>query len=192
MESATVPTMKLAYVLPPVQVVLAGTFIQWGLHSHPPPGLDTFWAATPTLICYGINVPAYRLSWMLDSLLYRDRFRPELPGFYFSDWLFLIGVAILWYLIGTKIDTRTKEKSRTGKIFWNLLAALYGFNLLIVICLHNVIFTDPRTGTGGDGNFLGDLIFQGLWFIWSLALIIVPGRELAGLRRKPSHPIAQD
>ena len=44
--------------------------------------------------------------------------------------------------------------------------------------LHNVIFTNPSRGTGGGSNFVGDIIRQSLWLIWSLALIMSSGRVL--------------
>lgn len=187
-------SIKLSRVLPPISGVLAVILLQWGRHSTSPVVLDTVWVPTPTLLCYGLNAPAFRISGMVEKLL------SSLPNDLFSkvphsgDALFVIIVAILWYLVGRRIDyfrsSRTAAESVHGrKIAWKLLVLLYGLNLLIVICLHNVLFTSPRNGTGGDNNFLGDLIFQGLWFIWSLILIIVPGRDLFRAIRRTKHDV---
>jgi hypothetical protein len=94
----------------------------------------------------------------------------------------LLGVVVLWYLVGKEIDAwrRPDEfsdpKSRTGKIVRNGILALYGMLLLVTMDLHNT-----------DNNTMGDLIERILWFVWSLALIILPMRKLlAILRHKPS------
>jgi hypothetical protein len=152
--------------------------------------MDSVWVPTARLVCLGISTPAHRLSWTLDGILFGSRAISKVLGFYSEDLLFLAGVVALWFLIGEEIDSqklsseRPQPKPRTGKILWNTLVALYGLDLLVVICLHNVVFTNPRNGTGGDGNFVGDLIFQILWFIWSLLLIIFPGRVLLAVLRR--------
>jgi hypothetical protein len=176
-------SIKLSRVLPPVNVALAVGLLQWGRHSRAPVVLDTMWVPTPTLLCFGINAPAFRISRMLEQLVssLRSDFLSKIA--YSTDIVFLIVVAIFWYLVGQRSDYSRLahgpvEAAHGRKLAWKLLVLLYGLNLLIVICLHNVLFTNPKNGTGGDNNFLGDLIFQGLWLIWSFILIIIPARDL--------------
>ncbi len=176
-------SMKLSRVLPPVSVALAVALLQWGRHSRPPMVLDTIWVPTPTLLCYGVNAPAFRINGIVDQILssLRNDFFSKVA--HSGDILFVIIVAMFWYLVGRRIDYsrsfHTAVESVHGrKIAWKLLILLYGLDLLVVICLHNVIFTNPRNNSYADNNFLGELVFQGLWFIWSLVLIIVPGRDL--------------
>ena len=190
-----VQAFRMERVLPTVHFVLAATLLQWGyLHPHPKwwKGVDSIWVPTARLVCLGISAPAHRLSWILDGILFGSRAIPKVFGFYSEDLLFLVGVSVLWFLIGKEIDSQRfpsehpQTKLRTGKILRNILVALYGLDLLVVICLHNVVFTNPRNGTGGDGNFTGDLIFQLLWFIWAIVLIVVPSWKLfKAARRKP-------
>jgi hypothetical protein len=94
-------------------------------------------------------------------------------------------VAILWYFVGRKIDSyrfaqdREHPRMSVGRIVANILAALYGMNLVVVIFLHNVIFTNPKYHNGGGSNFVGDVVYQSLWLLWSLVLIFIPGYTLA-------------
>jgi hypothetical protein len=176
-------SIKLSRVLPPVSVALAVALLQWGRHSRPPVVFDTIWVPTPTLLCYGINAPAFRISGILNQVFssLRNDFFSKIANS--SDILFVIVVAMFWYLVGKRIDDSRSaptavEAVHRRKTAWKLLVLLYGLNLLIIICLHNVLFTNPRNGSASDNNFLGDVIFQGLWFIWSLILIIIPGRDL--------------
>jgi hypothetical protein len=127
-----------------------------------------------------------------------------LPAAFFSEYpnsvdiLFVMLVAAFWYLIGRRFDRIESagvalESLRGIKIIWKSLVLLYGINLLIVICLHNVLFTKPPSETGGDANFLGDLIYQVLWLVWSLILIVVPGRDLLlAIRRRKETLFASD
>jgi hypothetical protein len=186
--------IKLSRVLPPINVALAVTLLQWGYHSRPPVVLDTMWVSTPTLVCYGVNAPAFRISGIVDKLL------SSLPNDLFSkvphsgDILLVIVAAMFWYLVGRRIDhsrssSAAVESAHGRKIAWDFLILLYGLTLLIVICLHNVIFTNPRNNSYADNNFLGELIFQGLWLVWSLILIIVPGRDLFRAIRRRKHDV---
>jgi hypothetical protein len=175
--------MKLSRVLPLTNIAIAELLLQWGRHSRAPVVLDTMWVPTPTLLCYGINAPAFRISGMLDQIFssWGNDVLSKIANS--TDILFLIALTIFWYLVGRRIDylSSTPEAIagvRISRLVWKLLVLLYGLNLLIVICLHNVLFTNPKNGTGGDNNFLGDLIFQGLWLTWSLILIVVPARDL--------------
>ena len=183
-------SIKLSRVLPLANLILAVALLHWGRHSRAPVALDTVWVPTPTLLCYGINAPAFRISRMLDQLL--SYLRSDLLSKIgdSTDILFLIVLATFWYLVGKRADYFRSAHGDRGTVHgstlvWRLIVLLYGLNLLIVICLHNVLFTNPKNGTGGDNNFLGDLIFQGLWLIWSLILITIPVYDLlTDIRRR--------
>jgi hypothetical protein len=104
-----------------------------------------------------------------------------------GDFIYLLLVAILWYLVGKKLDyhqSRVKKVPSVRTKFWNFAVLVYGLYLFLVICLHNVIFTSPSKGNGGSSNFVGDVIRQGLWLLWSLALITLSGRTLISENRR--------
>jgi len=179
------PRVRLAWILPPVQVALAETAMQLGRHAHPPVRGDIYWYPTVELIYYGLNTPADRLSIILFGLL------PSWGGVISGDLIYVLLAAALGYLVARKIDSYrfskvcAQDEISSSRIVWNLLAALYGLYLLLFLCLHNVIFTNPRNGTGGGSNFYGDLMRQGLWLLWSLVLIVVPSVTMVfSLRRK--------
>jgi hypothetical protein len=178
--------IRLALILPPIQLVLAEVAWQIGRHPHSPFRGDIYWHSTFELAYYGLNTPADRLSFILNGLL------SSRIGTVSGELMYLALAATLGYLVGRKIDsylfheTHTREEISTGSIALNLLTAFYGLYLLLFLCLHNVIFTSPRNGNGGGSNTIGALIRQSLWLIWSLVLIFVPSTTLVSvLRRRP-------
>jgi hypothetical protein len=187
-------TVKMSILLPVAQLTLAITLLVWARHQPVHMGTpdDAYYTPTVELLCYGINAPVAHLSWRIDQVLSDmvGRMQWRVAGFYSNVWFFLMGVVVLWYLVGKKIDglrslfSKTREGKPLWRILWNLFAALLGINLFIVLCLHNVVFTDPRNGTGGGSNFLGSLIEQILWLIWSFVLIVVPAKTLVAVVRK--------
>jgi hypothetical protein len=171
--------IKLAYALPLGQVSLATVLLLVARGSQPAMQVDTVWTPTAELLFAGLNTPAERLALILLEIL------PWPAGVLSADLLCLVLVAALWYLVGREIDTirfRTEggmpRATSTARILGNLLAALYGVYLLIVICLHNIIFTNPANGNLGTANALGDLLRQSLWFLWSIVMILIPANTL--------------
>jgi hypothetical protein len=179
-------TIRMSRIMPVTQVILAMVLLKWGEY-HPYPtwwvrGMySSFWVPTPILVCYGLNAPAYRLVPALNTLVF-GRFMHKMAGFYPVEQVLLLGVVVLWYLVGKKIDEwkRPDEfselKPRTGKIVRNGILVLYGMLLLATMDLRDT-----------DNNVIGDLIERILWFVWSVALILLPMQKLlAMLRHKPS------
>jgi hypothetical protein len=189
----TLTRLKLAHVLPPAQVILAGTSMLLARHSHPPLSGDIYWHPTFELVCAGLNAPVDQLSIILYSLL------GPWVGVFSGDLIYLVLVASLWYSVGRKIDsyrfprTSNQKGAPIAGTLTNIIVAIYGLYLLVFISLHNVIFTDPKNGNMGSSNGLGDLIRQTLWFLWSVGLIVVPTATLASaLRPKPHSSATQD
>jgi hypothetical protein len=174
----------MSRILPVFQFSLAVVLLKWGeYHPHPTwfiPGLHgVFWLPTSNLVCYGINAPAYRFVPILNALFFDNRFVRPIAGFYPQDLLLLVGVVVLWYLVGREIDARrcpqesSLASSPTGKIVRNLLVALCGVILLATINLHDT-----------DNNTTGDLIARILWFIWALVLIFLPAQKFFDMLRR--------
>jgi hypothetical protein len=97
-------SIKLSRVLPPINLTLAVALLEWGYHSRSPVTLDTVWVPTPILFCYGVNAPAFRISELAHHLLIS--LFGDLPSkiSHSSDLLFVIFVAIFWYLVGRRAD----------------------------------------------------------------------------------------
>src|SRR5260370_11723572 len=96
-------SMKLSRVLPPVSVALAVALLQWGRHSGPPMVLDTIWVPTPTLLCYGVNAPAFRINGIVDQILssLRNDFFSKVA--HSADILFVIIVAMFCHLVASRL-----------------------------------------------------------------------------------------
>jgi hypothetical protein len=177
----------MSRILPLIQVTLAGVLLKWGeYHPHPTwwvRGMySSFWAPTPIHVCYGINAPAYRLVPALNTLVF-GRFIHKMAGFYPVEQVLLLGVVVLWYLVGKEIDAwrRPDEfpdpKPGTEKIVRNCIITLYGILLLVTMDFRNA-----------DNNAMGDLMERILWFVWALALIFLPMQKLLAMfRHKPSN-----
>jgi hypothetical protein len=181
--------IKFAILLPVAQLVIAGILLQWAKHapfSHS--GIDTPYVPTARMICYGLSAPADRLR-MLDSLL-TSRLTPSwtLMGFYFDEWLFLIGVIAVWYFVGRKIDSyrlsnvETPQETSRSALFFNGLVFLFGLYLLLVTIIN---FGSPLRSPRG-GNLVGSIVETVLFFAWSLFLILTPGRRLRKFVRSSS------
>ena len=146
---------------------------------------DVYWHSTFELICLGLNTPVERAAILIYSL------SGSWIGVFSGDLLYMVLTAMLWYLVGKKIDSYRhtevygQEGISVGGVLGNSLGILYGLYLLLFISLHNVVFTNPRDGNGGSPDYYADLIRQILWFLWSLILIFIPGMTIArSLRRR--------
>ena len=184
--------IRLAWILPLVQVALAEASWQLDVHRilHPRVRGDIYWRSTFDLFCAGLNSPADYMYQILNNLLGSS------GGTVSGNLMYMSLVAILWYLVGRKVDMYRfsgvggQEKMSTGRLLTNLLAGLYGMGLFLMICYHNMIFTNPRSGSMQTSNFIGDILHQSLWLLWSLLLILVPSITLASAfrRRQVAHP----
>ncbi len=180
------PRLKLALVLPIVQVGITAILTQWAdrvswilLGSSRAPGplvhLHLF-VIELRVIWRGVNAPAFplgQLVWVLPS--YR------ILGFGVDDLFYLVGVLILWYLIGRKLDRRRivipAAESRTTitkilSLLFTLALGMYLF-VLSLVNFHEQFSFAREYYTRFDG-----LAVCGLFLIWSLILIISSGLKL--------------
>jgi hypothetical protein len=167
-RSFDVRRLRWAIVLPLVQFVVAA-IIQ----------LSPSWSPWRD-ICSGMNAPA--LLFRAVPLILAE-WRPESPwlswsilGVYVSDFFFMLGVIVVWLLVGRALDQgRTSRTSRSR----GFAAALIVHPLLLVL--------------GGFlsyvGFYLDDLVRTLLTWLWSVSLIFVSVRGLvAAIRhREPTQ-----
>jgi hypothetical protein len=171
--------IKLSWVLPPLMVALAEGSFWVARHPHPPMRGDPYWHSTFELICLGLNTPVDRAAIIIYGL------SVSWIGVFSGDLIYMVLTALLWYLVGKKIDSYRQPKVdaqegiSVGRVLGNSLSILYGLYLLLAISFHNVIFTNPRDGNGGSSDYYADLIRQVLWFLRSLILIFIPGITIA-------------
>ena len=182
--------IKLAWALPPVMVALAEASFWVARHPHGPMRGDPYWHSTFELICLGLNTPVERAAILIYGLSL------SWIGVFSGDLIYMVLTAMLWYLVGKKIDSYrnpkvdVQERISVGRVLGNSLSILYGLYLLLAISFHNVIFMNPRDDNGASSDYYADLIRQILWFLWSLILIFIPGMTIArSLRRRlPASP----
>jgi hypothetical protein len=147
-------------------------------HSHRPVRADVYWTPTLDLFCKGWNAPADHMNFILDAL------EGVRGGVALGNIQYMLLVAALWYLVARKIcrfqsaKARQPDDSSVTKISIELLVMLYGIYMLLVILLHNMVFTPTHFNAGITSNFVGDILRQSLFFLWSLALIVVPAATL--------------
>ena len=173
--------LRTAIVLPMVQTVVAVLLLQRGyqlrstLGPHPSP----FYVPTVTQVCYGISAPAVFLRFAT-FLLGAKLTPPSIGNFDAGDLLFLLGVVLVWYLVGRAIDARHRgstAKSSGGKLAANSLLMVLGIALL---CF----------GIGGalsdsTENLKGAAVQIGLSVLWGCCLTVVSGaRIVAALRSR--------
>lgn len=169
---------RLLWVLPLAQVGFAEFCWYMDAHSHRPVRADVYWTPTLDLFCKGWNAPADHMNFILDAL------EGVRGGVALGNIQYMLLVAALWYLVARKIcrfqsaKARQPDDSSVTKISIELLVMLYGIYMLLVILLHNMVFTPTHFNAGITSNFVGDILRQSLFFLWSLALIVVPAATL--------------
>lgn len=172
--------LRFAVVLPILQFLTAGGLLEWGHRVPPPKGLDTLYMPTVTLICFGINAPAvlFKSPWYV-----LPRTSLSILGFGAEELSFLLGVVLVWYLLGRELDQRESQKALLPvtalSFFFNILLIVFGMVLFLLGLA--AIFRHP------GGNSSGGIIAGTLFLIWSLAIDGRCGaRLMSGLRHRRS------
>jgi hypothetical protein len=166
--------LRLALVLPIIQVAIAAILLQAAYRTRLPRGSDAI--PDVRLICRGLNAPA--LVFRLPNLMAPEAtWIPKLPsvfGFDVDDVYFLVGVVVVWYLLGRALDQRRSSRKEGGSkkatafVVYPLLLALGG--LLFYGGLKD--FGNPRSPN------LGSPVGAFLTLMWSVGLIVLSGRRL--------------
>lgn len=182
--------IRFALVLPVVQLVLAIGLLRWGIWQvhHPPGSFDTPYAATPMFACQGINAPAVLLENFFRTVAplrrVNEMLSDRLVGGY--DLSFLVGLMILWYLVGRNVDRRVmgatsaQRRTRAGNRLFQLLQVTCG------ACV-GIMGAKQFDYLGRWNNVVGNILSGTLFLVWSLVLITLPGAKLVkAIRRRYS------
>ena len=185
--------IRLSIALPVVQVLITATLTLWANsvdwmyfgETNRVPGrflhLNLF-IIYVRLFWRGINAPAFPFS--LVSIY---------PSASLGDVFYLTAVGMLWNRVGRFVDRRRgliamHEPSRRAK-FTGMMIVVWGFLLLgvFVLSLYSSLHIFP------DATKLSNFLFvlrnrpwvvptDVLFLLWSLILIVIPGRTLLGRR----------
>ncbi len=176
--------MRLSWILPIVQLPLAIVMLEWGRHSGMQSRFDTLYFPTPALLCRGINAPAtvlMAIAFFFDRV---DHDRPTILGATLDYPLFLIGVVVLWYLVGRALDSRRFADKSPLAWTWPRLVLVGGpLALLGALFLYEGVqglFTPWRWN-----NYWGNIAESVLTTLWSFVLIGTPALKLAQRFRAP-------
>jgi len=165
-------SMKLAVVLPTFQFMVAAILLLPQYRTA-----ATFHVTTDRLICLGLNAPALFFR-LLDPIGWGPAFwglPRSILGYDTDDCFFLMGVIVVWYLVGRALDhRRTSEVARRPRLVvvltaYPFLLALGG--LLFVLGVAG--FQEPQFS-----NFGHRPEREILTLMWSVSLIFFSVRGI--------------
>jgi hypothetical protein len=151
------------------------------------------------MFCFGLHAPAilFELPVLLTShhpttnlsALEYHLLEFSMFGFTAAQLLFLVGVVVVWFLVGRMIDRygspAVHQPSRTT-LFLVLLKLLAMFLFIVFAAVHS--FCDPWLYNNLTGNRV-----QGLLFLaWSLVSVILPVLNFATAIRSKSKVSERD
>lgn len=167
--------LKLALVLPIIQLAIAATLLQWGYRAPVPRGSELY-VPTVRLICRGLNAPAL-LFRMLNPIGLGPAFDwvpRSMLGFDTDDLFFLVGVIIVWCLVGRALDQRrtstTAARSRMATVLIMCLLLMAVGGLLLWLALHDLQHPGYENLDPPVGAFLT--------LMWSASLVVLSGKGL--------------
>jgi hypothetical protein len=181
--------LRFAIVLPVVQLVLSIGLLKWGRwqEHHPPGSFDTPYAATPVFACQGIRAPAVLLENFFRTIAplnkVNEALSDKLHGGY--NLSFLLGVIILWYLVGRRVDHRISRSAGAETTVGARVSQV--LQVIVGICLLPMGIADIGSGARWN-NAVGNMLSGTLFLVWSLVLTTLPGAKLVKpIRRSRPH-----
>jgi hypothetical protein len=187
--------LKFAVLLPILQLLIAVILLQWGYREHGRRGLDTPYGSTATMVCHGLNAPALLLRAL--ALLLPVAMATRVPtlqfGFGLDEIFFLVGVGVLWSLVGGVLDrSRAPKTSKSASNLW-----LNMFYVVLFVwggCLMYSAVQALRS-PGKWNNPAGNVTEGVLFAIWSLLFISISARRLIrgpGSEHAPLNRLSQN
>jgi hypothetical protein len=178
------PKLKLAVVLPIMQVILAIVLLKIGNSSELPKGWDTPYTPPISLVCTGISAPAFPLTYFV-LLLPRSMNLSAVLGFSVQQILFLLGVAALWWWIGHMIDRRSSSTKKAGTAGFQIFTSIFGFLLGGVLLVAGIGLWRQALFLRRYATPFAYYLAGVLFLVWSIVLISgsVRGASTWGRRR---------
>ena len=169
--------------MPIAQFLLALSLLLGGRHVQQPAGIDFPYSGTAR----AFSAPAFLLAIACDRIVPFDR--PDrtpfsIVGFGSADLLFLLGVIVVWYLVGRAIDQKlshqgpTYPRSLAGTIVLNVALIALGI-LLLLLGIAPVLYK--------QGYPTGAVVAGGLFLAWGGVLLFFPVINLRHALRSRSR-----
>jgi hypothetical protein len=163
--------LKLAIFLPIIQFAIAVILLKQA-------GRPDFYVPTSKLICWGLNAPALlfrgQALWGPISVLVPGSIRGVDAG----DLFFLLGVIVVWYLVGRALDRKRNLENECGPI--RPMAVVAHCFLLVV----GGLLLYVGAALLGDVNYRGRPERGILTLLWAVSLLFFSGRALMRSARR--------
>jgi hypothetical protein len=157
--------LRFALVLPITQVVIALILLLWADRTPVPPHLDYSYHPPAWLICKGLNAPVMLLLVPFGGDWYFVPSRPIV-----GRGLFLIFVAVVWYLVGRAVDQREAPRpARVRRMVTVLVVRSF------VLAAGGLLFYSGWNELSGP---ITTAVGAFLTLTWSASLIFLSGRAL--------------
>ena len=184
--------LKLAFLLPMAQLPLALFLLRWGEHVSAvmQRRYDTLYAPTPALVCAGINAPA-RLLEATSHFFYRvDHSPPTILGFDLDFVFFLVGIIVLWLLVGWALDKRRSPAEPRSA--WSPARFLFvGVPLSLMGALFLYFSVQGFMTPWRFNNQTGNIVHSIFLLLWSLVFLSIPATKVFR-RLNVSPPMTPD
>jgi hypothetical protein len=197
--------LKFALALPIMQFLLALTAVLWYFElpeRHPASAL--LFRPAVSSFYHGMNAPAWIISVLISEAI-RSLILGSVPsrpdwsslsvyGIPVAETLFLVLVAVLWFLVGRAIDQRRLAGARSGKTTWvgvilNTILLLLGVVLMVGAANGIGDLRSPAQLLGTRPFIYFSIPAEILLIAWSVLLILLPGKKLVcAFRPGQSNP----
>jgi hypothetical protein len=183
-------TWKLAIVLPVAQVLIAWILLVWADRTPVPPGLDYMYHPPAWLVCKGLNAPVMLLLFPFGGNWYNA---PPVPVV--GRGLFLISVAVVWYLVGRATDRRGSPKPAGERGLATILAVQS-----LLVAVGGVLFYAGRNEMGGSITGFVRAFLTLSWplrlvalgpvfsLMWSVSLVFLSSRTVLRTLKRRLEP----
>ncbi|HET9180675.1 MAG TPA: hypothetical protein VFP59_00970 [Candidatus Angelobacter sp.] len=166
--------LKLRFVLPAIQVILAASLLIIGAAQHKADrGKDIYYGAPAERVCYAINAPALLFRSAGLYLWHTTDF--PMVNDAVDNGIFMIGVVLLWFLVGATIESRLKGCHKTALSRpWRLAIDFF----LIVVGIAFVLVGVGAWNLVHLGSTLQGFAEAAIYFLWAMVLVLISGRDL--------------
>jgi|SRR6185437_4485770 len=168
--------IKLRFVLPAIQMTLSACLLVLGAAQYRADrGKEIYYGAPAKRICYAINAPA--LLFRSAGLYILDASHLVSAKVYdaIDNGTFILGVGLLWFLVGAAIDSRLKRPAKAALSRPWRLAIDFS---LIVLGIAFLFFGFGAWNLIHLGSMLQGFAEAAIYCLWALVLVFISGYDL--------------
>ncbi len=161
--------LRFVLLLPFLQFVIAVSLLGLGQTAMPPRGPDTLYVPITAMICTGITAPAILFKLPLHWVpVY---YWPNVGKFSAGDLLFLVGVVVVWAMVGRIIDARLLRSNQAIRPRLGPRRTVFAVLMLLLGLLLFYMGIVPLQNS--PGSVSGGIAEAILFFVWGGILTLV-------------------